>query len=207
LQLPLGQPDIQRGFKMRRHLGREALHVGQRGKVGDLSAFKIQVVASEDISEQVRFQKSINGGRKCKDRPGHRFSRQLRLNLRSQLHKTLIFRKGTGRLADVIPDALLFPFLHYFHKGADGVQAAGESRIGVKLNQDFLDFIDGQTGRKSRIQGMFQFLRLAAGGKGRNGDNRFLPGIQPGVNIGLCRRNGGRTACRNKKSCQKGGEG
>jgi hypothetical protein len=68
--LRLGQTCIKPDAKVRLQLGIDSLNSGQGRNNCNLSALEIQVVASEDVSEQVSFQKLINGWDECNVPPG-----------------------------------------------------------------------------------------------------------------------------------------
>ena len=66
-------------------LGIDAGHAGQSRNGCNLPALEIQVVAPEDVPEQVPFQKPINGGSKSNILSGGRRSYQPCLNFRSEI--------------------------------------------------------------------------------------------------------------------------
>ena len=81
--LSLSQAGIKPDVKMRLQLGVDAFHAGQSRNGGNLPALEIQIVAPEDVSEQVAFQKLIYGRSEGIDCPGDRPSHQECLNFRS----------------------------------------------------------------------------------------------------------------------------
>ena len=109
--LSLGQPDIKPDVEMRLQLGVDAFHAGQSRNGGNLPALEIQVVAPEDVSEQVAFQKLIYGGSEGIDCPGDRPSCQACLNFRSKFDAAFVGRQGACFFANFVLDALLLSVL------------------------------------------------------------------------------------------------
>ena len=150
-------------------LGVDAFHAGQGRNGSNLPALEVQIVAPEDVSEKVSFQKLVYGGSESINCPADRPSYQACLSFRSKFDAAFVGRQGACFLTDFVFDALLLPFFHDAHEGTDSVQAARETTIGVHLHEDFLDFIDCQTGIQPFVQGRLQFLQIAVGGERRNG--------------------------------------
>ena len=59
--------------------------------------------------------------------------------------------------------------IEHAEKHVKGGETAGETRIRMELDKDFLDFVNGKPGGKAVFQGWFQFLRVAAGSECRDG--------------------------------------
>jgi hypothetical protein len=100
---------------MRLQLGIDSCHIGQGRNRGDLPALEIQVVAPEDVSEQVAFQESIDGGSERIDCPGDRPSDQACLDFRSELDAALVGRQGAWLPAPLVVDAFVLSFVHDGH--------------------------------------------------------------------------------------------
>lgn len=69
---------------------------------------------------------------------------------------------------------LLFTHLHHLHQFIERIEAAGETGIGIELNEDFFGFVDRESGIKSLIQSRIQFPHLAACHRSGNQGDRLL---------------------------------
>ena len=129
-------------------LGAEVLKI-ERTDGGELAALPVEVVALEDGAEQVRLQELVDDGGEVEDGTLHRTAGNLRLvRLAGSEQLGTGARRPAGLLAWCILDPALLARLHDLEQLAEGVEALGEARVGVKLHQDFLGFTQGQ----ARIQ-------------------------------------------------------
>jgi hypothetical protein len=89
-------------------LGIDAFHAGQGRNGGNFSALEIQVVAPEDIAEQVSFQKLIYGGGERNVPTGSRCAQQACLNFRFEFDSAFVGgQKGYWKKSD--PGAAMLP--------------------------------------------------------------------------------------------------
>ena len=95
-QLRFREARVEAHLEMRRQLGIEALQGGQGRDGRDLSALHVQVVAAQDVSEEMALQERVDGraerGISARRRPSH----QLRQDLGSELDAALVGGQGLG---------------------------------------------------------------------------------------------------------------
>ena len=128
---------------------------------GDEFALRVgQVVACEDVAEEVRLKVIVgSGGESVVERA----SRQFRLHLGALPQRVVALGQRVGVAAlGVVDAAPLAPVEHALQRG-EGVKAARETRVGVKLRQCFLYLADGQSRVESAAYGAGQTLYVALG--------------------------------------------
>ena len=107
---------------------------------------KIKIVTTEDVSKQMIFQECVDRRSKFKDRPTDRSTNQARLNFSSKVKSAPVGRQRACFIANFVLDGFLPPFIQNCHKNSEAVKASRKSHVRIQLNNDFLDFIDAQTG-------------------------------------------------------------
>jgi hypothetical protein len=182
-QVRLGQAGIQGDAEVGPQLAVEA---GQGGDGGDLAALPVQVVAAEDVAEQVGFEELVDEGDEVEQRPGDRRAGQLGLVGGTDLDHVRVggrrFRVVACRVGDAVGAALL----EQGHEGAEGVEAARETRVGVHLHQDPFDLADAQPGFQSLREGTGQRWDPASRGEGGDAGSGPLLRVQTGHGHRTC---------------------
>ena len=143
-------------------------------------------------AEQVRLQELVDDGGEVEDGTLHRTAGNLRLvRLAGSEQLGTGARRPAGLLAWCILDPALLARLHDLEQLAEGVEALGEARVGVKLHRDFLGFTQGQARIQPTVQRGVEPRHVAAGHERRHQRDGLLPGGQRfGRRACTCRNRG-----------------
>ena len=142
-------------------LALHARHCGERGDGGDFAGSPVEVVAPEDVAEQVRLEIFVDCRSEFKERTPDRRAAEFRLVGGAEID-ALSRRKRAWLPALCIPDTRCFPLFQQNHVAAERIQAARETAVGIELSQNLLDLVYGQTGVKPCRQRGFQFRHVSA---------------------------------------------
>src|SRR6266545_5817041 len=143
---------VEPHVEMRSQWRIDALESGQRRDGCDLSALHVQVVATQDVSEKMPLQERIDRRAEHEVSARRRSSHQLRLNLGSELEAALVRGYGARFPAHFIRDAFALPLLDHVDEDVEPIQTAREPRVGVHLNENLFDLVDGPAGIQSFSQ-------------------------------------------------------
>ena len=184
------QAHPQAGAHVRAQLRLHARRGGQRPDRGQFAALPVEVVALEDVAEQVRLQELVDDGREVEHRVLDRPAGNLRLVGRAHGDQRVAGGNGPAGFAPrCILDAALLARFHHLQQLAQRVEALGEADVGVELHQDFLGLADGQARVQPLVQGGIELGHVAGGHEGRDqGDGLLLGGQRLGG--GGCRGHG-----------------
>ena len=156
---------------MRLQLRAAALKPGERAHRHQFALGVGEVVAGEDVAEEVSLQVIVRSrGERVVERP----ARQLRLHLRALPQGVIILLHRTGLAPLGVALALRLALLHDTLQRAQGVKAAREARVGVKLRQGLLHLVHRQSGVKTTADGRLQPVDVALGLEARYGHDGLL---------------------------------
>ena len=129
---------------------------GQCGNRGQLSLLKTEDITTEDVAEKMFLQKGVDDGYEFIDSPTGGPADDSGLIRRTEFANVCIVGQRGGIPAHFILGPLRLSFVKQGDEGVQTRQAAGEARVGIHLDKDFLDLIDRhavlQAFRKSALQ-------------------------------------------------------
>ena len=166
---------------MKLKLSAKAGDAGQRGNGRKFPALMIQIVAGKDVREKMFLQKGVDDRRKKLVAAGRGDgvpAAEPRSYLSAVFVTVPVRGHGAGLTTFLVGNTFGLAFVHDGHERIDAVETAGEARISVELNQNFLDFVDRQSRVQTFVQRAFQFFQIAVGRERRDGDDALLFRIQ-----------------------------
>ena len=165
------KPHVAGPADVRLKLGGAALESGQRADGDQLALGVGEIVAGEDVAEEVRLEIIVGGGGEVViEGP----SSEARLHLGALPQGVVAGSHGRGVAALVVGNALRLALVEHALQGAQGVKAAGEAGVGVELREGFLHLTDGQSGVEALAYGLPKALDVALGLEARYGDDGLL---------------------------------
>ncbi len=144
----------------------------ERGDRHKLARAPIDIVAREDVAEEMRLEVLIQLRMEVEERPLHRSAAELRLVRRADRQSAFAQRAarhvrcGTFRRLD---------FVRNLHERSRRVERAREAAVGVELPDKFLGLVERKPRAESRLERRAEFILLAARRPRTNiGDRSFL---------------------------------
>lgn len=178
-QLRLRETDVEAHVEVGRQLRIDALECGQGRDGRDLSALHVQVIAAQDVSEEMALQEGVDGRTERDVSARRRPSHQLRLNFGPKLDAALVGRQGGRFASHFVSDASSLPVIEDVDERVEAVQAAREPRIGVQLDENLFDLVDGPASFQPPGQGRAQLRQVAVGREGGDRHEPLLLDAQP----------------------------
>ncbi len=130
---------------MRAQLRLHARRRGQRSDGGQFAALPVEVVALEDVAEQMRLEELVDDGREVEHRalnwPAGNLG-LIRFTHRNQF--TSGSNGSTGFSPRRVLNAALSARFQHLQQLPQRVEASGETGVGIELHQDFLGLAGGQ---------------------------------------------------------------
>lgn len=203
LQLAFGDPHVHADAHVRLQLRRDALHRRQHAHRGDLAGLPVQVVALENIAEQMRLEVFVDGGREIEQGALHRGTHQSCLIGRaSRQQGVALWNRPARRWPRRIAQAALLSGLGHLHQFTQGIEASGKTGIGIQLHQHLLDLVQGQSCVEALLQRGCQASHVALRRQSGDGNEGLLAQREGVAGGGLHRGCGAGVRGRRCRGCR-----